>query len=84
MREIHEPVQRSQSVSRYGRSSSVQPTYSRFDPDLIDKYGNKLIDNEFYVNKHILRPTRKTRDQIEILSKIKYPDPPRRYTGELE
>lgn len=54
----------------------------RFDPDLIDKYGNKLIDNEFYVNKNILRPTRKTRDQIEILSKIKYPDPPRRYTGE--
>lgn len=59
-------------------------TNNRFDPDLIDKYGNSLIENEFYVNKVILRPTRKTRDNIEILSSIKYREPPRRYTGELK
>jgi 3-phenylpropionate/cinnamic acid dioxygenase small subunit len=81
MKEIHEPVPRAQSVSRYGRAASLQPSYSRFDPDLIDKYGNALIENEYHVSKNILRPTRKTRDQIEILSKIKYPDTPRRYTG---
>lgn len=112
LREIHEPVARAQSLPRYGRASSVQPTYSRwewlaeflhfiahliytllycntflsknrFDPDLIDKYGNSLIENEFYVNKNILRPTRKTRDHIEILSNIKYREPSKRYSGKL-
>jgi hypothetical protein len=83
MKEIHEPVPRAQSVSRFGRAASLQPSYSRFDPDLIDKYGNALIENEYHVNKNILRPTRKTRDQIEILSKIKYPDTPRRYTEKV-
>lgn len=54
----------------------------RFDYDLIDKYGNAQIDNEFYVNKNILRPTRRTRDNIEILSSL-YRDPPKRYSGEF-
>lgn len=82
MKEIHEPVPRAQSLPRFARAQSVQSFYSRFDPDLIDKYGNSLIDNEFYVNKYILRPTRKTRDHIEILSNIKYREPARRYSGE--
>lgn len=54
----------------------------RFDSDLIDRYGNSLIDNEFHVSKNIIRPTRKTRDQIEILSHFKYPESAKRYTGE--
>lgn len=55
----------------------------RFDPDLIDKYGNQQIDNEYHVNRNILRPTRKTRDQIEILSNLKYREPGRRYIGKF-
>lgn len=55
----------------------------RFDPELVDKYGNSLIDNEFHVSKNILRPTRRTREQIELLSNFKYREPARRYTGEF-
>jgi hypothetical protein len=29
MKVVHEPLQRAQSVPRYGRASSMQPTYSR-------------------------------------------------------
>lgn len=55
----------------------------RFDRDAVpDKYGDQQIENEFYVNKNILRPTRKTRDQIEILSTLKYRELPKRYSGE--
>lgn len=49
---------------------------------MIDKYGNAQIDNEFYVNKNILRPTRRTRDNIEILSNL-YREPAKRYSGEF-
>lgn len=56
---------------------------SRYDRDAVpDKYGDQQIENEFYVNKNILRPTRKTRDQIEILSTLKYRELPKRYSGE--
>lgn len=58
-------------------------SFARFDPDLMDKYGNALIENEFHVNKNILRPTRKTRDQIEILSNFMFREPARRYTGKF-
>lgn len=55
----------------------------RYDSDFIpDKYGDKDIENEIYVNKNILRPTRKTRDRIELLSNLsKYRDAPKRYSG---
>lgn len=44
----------------------------------MDKYGKSLIENEVHVNKNILRPTRSTRDRIEILSRIKYQEPTKR------
>ncbi|KAL7022804.1 hypothetical protein ACKWTF_012390 [Chironomus riparius] len=83
LREVNEPVQRAPSVPRYTRALSAQPkSYSRFDRDSVpDKYGDQQIENEFYVNKNILRPTRKTRDQIEILSTLKYRELPKRYSG---
>ncbi|KAL7022803.1 hypothetical protein ACKWTF_012390 [Chironomus riparius] len=83
LREVNEPVQRAPSVPRYTRALSAQPkSYSRFDRDSVpDKYGDQQIENEFYVNKNILRPTRKTRDQIEILSTLKYRELPKRYSA---
>jgi hypothetical protein len=56
--------------------------YFRFDRDTIpDRFGDKDIENEIYVNKNILRPTRRTRDQIELLACLKYRDAPKRYSG---
>lgn len=56
--------------------------FHRFDPDTVpDKLGDNAINNEYYCNKNILRPTRSTRDQIEILSKIKYGDQCKGYNG---
>lgn len=55
----------------------------RIERDLIDKYGAAIIENEFYVNKNILRPTQRVREHIETLSNIKYRESPRRYVGEL-
>lgn len=52
----------------------------RFDSaPMFEKFGMSSIDNEFHVSKNILRPTRKIRDEIDILSK--YREPARRYNG---
>lgn len=54
----------------------------RFDRDYIpDKYGDKEIENEVYVTRNILRPRQKTRDRIEMLANMKYPQT-KRYSGE--
>jgi hypothetical protein len=59
--------------------------FCRFDRDTIpDKYGDKDIENEVYVSKSILRPTRKTRDRIELLANLKYPLTKPRYSGESQ
>lgn len=60
-------------------------SFLRFDSDYIpDKYGDKDIENEIYVNKNILRPTRSTRDRIELLSNLKYREQPKRYSGKCQ
>jgi hypothetical protein len=84
LREINEPLPRAPSVSRRTRAVSAEPSkYSRFDRDFVpDKYGDKEIENEIYVNKNILRPTRKTRDRIELLANMKYPAP-KRYSATI-
>jgi len=92
IKEIHEPVYRAPSVPRFVRASSLArgssvsrfdratsvPVYSRYESDY-DKYATSAIENEFYVNKVILRPTRQIRDHIEVLSNI-YRDANRSYS----
>jgi hypothetical protein len=92
IKEIHEPVYRAPSVPRFVRASSLArgssvsrfdratsvPIYSRYESDY-DNYARSAIENEFYVNKLILRPTRQIRDHIEVLSNI-YRDANRSYS----
>jgi len=92
IKEVHEPVYRAPSVPRFVRASSLArgasvsrfdratsvPIYSRYESDY-DKYATSAIENEYYVNKLILRPTRQIRDHIEVLSNI-YRDANRSYS----
>jgi hypothetical protein len=92
IKEIHEPVYRAPSVPRFVRASSLArdssvsrwdratsvPVYSRYESDY-DKYASSALENEFYVNKVILRPTRQIRDHIQVLSNI-YRDSNRSYS----
>jgi hypothetical protein len=63
LREVRESVPRPQYTKQY--------TWNRFD--------DKDLENELYVSKNILHPARKTRDEIEILSSLKYRDLPKRF-----
>jgi hypothetical protein len=84
LNDIHEPVKRAPSVSRASaRAASVQPSnnYSKFDAP---EYSDRYIDNEYHASKNILMPTRRTRDQIEILSKYKFREPAKRYSVGLK
>lgn len=58
----------------------ISNSQSRFDAP---EYSDRYIDNEYHASKNILMPTRRTRDQIEILSKYKFREPAKRYSGKL-
>jgi hypothetical protein len=75
LKEIHEPLPRAMSVPRaFLRAGSLQPSgyydsLSRYS-ESSDKWAQHALENEVYVNQNILRPTRKTRDHIEVLSNL--------------